>query len=117
MACQYGHVDVAQVIINNSTQINIDFNDKNIEGQTAFHLVCRAGNSRVVESLLMSSYEQEIDFDFDAQDLHGQTALHLACSYGHNKIVEVLIKNYNECEKRYFEHYINVGYYCDFKFF
>ena len=115
MACQYGQVEVAQVIIKNS-QIKIDLNDKNIEGQTAFHLACKAGNLRVVESLLMSSCEHDldIDFDLDTQDLYGQTALHLACSYGHSKIVEILIKNYNECEKRYFENYITVGNYCDF---
>ena len=76
------------IILENPALINkINFNQKNDDGRSAFHNICRNGCTRFAEYLIENSKELEIDLN--AQDNQGMTGFHLAC------------KNYMPTEEQY----------------
>ena len=47
-ACKLGHFNIAEVIVKNSTKLNIDLNVKDCSGFTGFHLACNYGQTKVI---------------------------------------------------------------------
>ena len=47
-ACKLGHLDIAEVIVKNSTKLKIDLNVKDCSGFTGFHLACNYGQTKVI---------------------------------------------------------------------
>ena len=115
-ACKLGHFDIAEVIVKNSTKLNIDLNVKDCSGFTGFHLACNFGQTKVVELLIknysakMISYgatgfelfclegqpetdSDQLKIDFNIKDKYGWTGFHWACERDRIEIVELLIKN------------------------
>ena len=52
--CQYGHPKIVEMLIQKSTEFNIDLNTKDEEdGMTGFQIAnCKYGNSKVAETLI-----------------------------------------------------------------
>ena len=120
IACEKGHVRIAEFIIKNAAEFNIDLNvqddfgssvelriknsmELNIDlnalnhynGSTGYHYACKNGHVKIVELLIKNSVELKIDLN--AQNYHGTTGFHYACENGHVEIVELLIKNSVDC--------------------
>ena len=51
-ACFYGHADIAEYIIENSSKMNMELNSKTNGGSTAFHWACYYGHTKVAALLL-----------------------------------------------------------------
>ena len=80
-ACQKGLWKAEKFLMENSAVMSkIKFNEKDEDGQSAFHVVCRNGRTDFAEFLIKKSKELEIDFN--AQDNQGMTGFHLACKIG-----------------------------------
>ena len=48
-ACQFGHSKIAEMLMNKSTELNIELNVKDkYKGITAFHSACIHGHSKVI---------------------------------------------------------------------
>ena len=62
---------------NSAVMSKINFNEKDEDGQSAFHVVCRNGRTNLAEFLIEKS--KELKIDFNAQDNQGMTGFHLAC--------------------------------------
>ena len=56
LACHYGHSETVQIIIQYSTEYNINLNSKTNNGYTPFQLACENGLSEVVEILLQVTF-------------------------------------------------------------
>ena len=55
MACQYGHSNIVEILINKSIDFDIDLNAENAEGWTAFYLACQNDHPKIAEMLNKSS--------------------------------------------------------------
>ena len=67
-------------------------NVKDINGETAFHLACKSGQSKTAEVLIKKSLEFKIQLNVkDA--IFGKTAFHFACIMGKTTIVKIMIEN------------------------
>jgi len=103
-SCEYGHIKIAKLIIQKSKECNIDLNNQDKYGRTAFHKACHpydigcwcsdSQNSQfqMVEFLIQKSKEFEIDLNAtDVIEGFFLTGFHLACLNGNSKIVEMMI--------------------------
>ena len=84
---------VAEMLIRNSTDLNIDLNARDLEGRTAFHLACGQEHSELADVIIKSS--EETNIELNAQDKDGWTPFHFVCVYGQSKIAEMLLCKYN----------------------
>jgi len=87
IACEKGHVRIAEFIIKNSIENHINLNYP-FWTRTGFHFACKNGHVELVELLIKNSVECNINLN--AEDRTGRTGFHLACKNGHVKIVELL---------------------------
>ena len=90
LACLNGHLNVAEIIMQKSAELNIDLNMKDYRGLTAFHLACKDEKLNVVDFLVQKSAEYNIALN--TKHLYGWTAFHLACNYGYSKMIEILLE-------------------------
>ena len=91
VACEEGYTRIVEMILENSSELNIDLNAKEDLGETAFHLASMSGHAKIVE-MLINNYA-EFNIDLNAKDDEGWTAFHYACQNGHPKILELLMTN------------------------
>ena len=78
-ACAEGNSNIAEMIIQKSTEFNIDLNAKDKSGRTAFHWACLSGHgtkSSIMEMMLNNG--ESFKIDFTATDNMGKTGLQLA---------------------------------------
>ena len=86
-ACQNGYHDVAQLLIEKKSEVNIQRTDTK---RTPLIMAARAGSKRCVETLLENKADP---FMIDAE---GNTALTQAAYFGHSEVVEVLAEEKDE---------------------
>ena len=80
-ACQKGLWKAEKFLMENSAVMSkINFNEKDEDGQSVFHVVCKNGRTDFAEFLIEKS--KELKIDFNAQDNQGMTGFHLACKMG-----------------------------------
>ena len=92
IACRFGLFKISKLIIEKSSELNIDLNAKGTYGKTPFHLACEYGHLSVADLIMKNSLEFKIDLSASCKFWRmGQTALHLACYNGHSKIAELII--------------------------
>ena len=75
-----------RVGLNEMFKIDIDVNEKNDQGRTALHLAAAAGNTEVVQLLLLQKA------DPDSLDNQGKTPLHLAVENGYSGPAAALVQ-------------------------
>ena len=76
----------------NPTTLNIDLDENDNDGTTAFHLACQKGNSDVVKIFMKNA--AALSIDLNRKDNNGLTGFHLACRSGHSNVVKVIL----DCE-------------------
>merc|ERR1712062_297035 len=96
LACLYGRIETAQLIIQNSKNFVIDLNAKDDFGRTAWHLACKYGKTETAQVIIKNS--KNFDIDLNAKDEHGDTALHKAIYNGETETVQLFIKNSKDCD-------------------
>ena len=60
------------MLMQKSTELNIELNTKDYNGWTAFHWACRNGHSKIAEMLIQKS--TELNIELDSKDNMGLTA-------------------------------------------
>ena len=90
-ACRDGHVNVANMIMENSATLSIDLNAKDSRGQTAFHKACKWGQVDVVKMFMDNLVSSRIDLN--AEKNVGQTSFHRACEWVHSNVAKIFMDN------------------------
>ena len=92
-ACVFGHAEVVELLLDYGRgQEDLDFNQRNIKGKTAFSLACASKESTndVVKLLLTRS--EEYGIDIMAKDKWDRSPLHLAALKGRNDNVKAILE-------------------------
>ena len=92
MLCQEGHLNIAEFLIKQSTEFEIDLNVRDKNGLTAFHIACLNGHSKLIEMILKKSIEFKIHLNLKSYNF-GMTAFHWVSLDGKAKEVEIMIDN------------------------
>ena len=99
IACIYSRLDILKALLRHT---NCDSNQRNAEGNTALHIVCRKRTDREVQFLQVLTSTPGIDptlvnhegiAPFEVVDSDGNTLLHIACAKGNSTMVEFLVRN------------------------
>ena len=88
LAVSQSRLNIVEIFMKKSADLNLVLNDKDTHGQTALHL---ARNKEVAEMLVQKS--TELNIDLNAKDMNGQTAFHKACQSNSLSRVAVWIDN------------------------
>ena len=75
LACQNGHVEIAELLIR---KLGAQVDQTNELGETALHLACKEGHKTVIERLLLARARTDIK-----DRLQGNTALHVLALANH----------------------------------
>jgi len=95
LACQYNTVEVITLIIEKSSEFQIDLNAKNVYGETAFFRACNRnmeGNSDMISVVqLLLEKSGPFNIDLNSKNYRGYTPF-MACScLGNEALVELLM--------------------------
>ena len=85
VACQRGHLEVTELMLKNSSWLQMDWDGKNSMRKTAFQLACCKGHVKIAEMIMNKSAELKIDLNTNSGP-DGYTAFHLACMGGDSEI-------------------------------
>ena len=83
LACKYSHTHIVDIIL---SELVINVNSRDNNGETALHVVCRSGNNKIFTLLLGKGA------DVTVTDKDGNTPLHLACQTGSLEICQEILK-------------------------
>ncbi|KAI4245539.1 MAG: hypothetical protein LQ352_006551 [Teloschistes flavicans] len=86
LATKANFVRIVQLL----TQVGVDLDYQDDQGETALHLAARFGHVDCVKALLNDSDSQKVNIDL-AESVFGWTPLFVACVEGHLGVVELLI--------------------------
>ena len=90
IACDNGHKDVVQVLLDHF-DTNIDLNARSDGRWTAFMFACRSGHKDIVQ-LLLDNSDRGVDLlDLNAKSDGGWTAFMFACNNGRKGVVQLLL--------------------------
>ena len=64
--CFFGHSDIAEMIMKNSSQVKMDLNSKDNDGWTAFQIACMKGHIAIVNMMIEQS--ESLELDLEAKD-------------------------------------------------
>ena len=95
IACLYGQIRIAEVLMKKSVELKIDLCRKSKWGITAFHLACISSNSELVEMIMNNSFINPF-FKIDLNEKNpgdSMTGFLYACRYGHLESVVTILKN------------------------
>ena len=96
VACRYGRVKIAEMMMKKCDELKIDLSKTNSNGSTAFHFVCIGGKYELAELLMKNS--DILKIDINEKNISFRTAFSYACQHGHLEIVEMLMKNFETIE-------------------
>ena len=71
LACKFGHLKLAEMLLEKSVNFDIDIHAMNANGQTAFHLACDKGQTEIVQLLLQKSSQLKIALNCGNGAYHG----------------------------------------------
>ena len=75
-ACCHGQPEIAELIMNKSSEFKIDLNNTDNWGRTGFHWACWSGEINIVEMIIDQS--EALKIDLIIKDNEGKTGLQLA---------------------------------------
>ena len=90
-ACENGHTEIVDLLMNASKEHGIDLNASNVYGKTGFMVACENGHTEIVNLMMNASKEHVIDLN--ASNYYGDTGLIWAISGGHTEIAKLMIEN------------------------
>ena len=76
MACEWGHLAVAEIIMMKSLELKIDLNARHKRGKTAFPMACKRGWTNIVNMLIQN--EEIFKLDITWRDENGNTGMQFA---------------------------------------
>ncbi|XP_071178354.1 uncharacterized protein [Mytilus edulis] len=92
-ACQEGHTEVVQMLINNKADIN-KCRDNDGVSVSPLYIACENGHTEVVQMLI----NNKADIN-KCRDNDGVSPLFFACQNGHTEVVQMLINNKADINK------------------
>ena len=87
-ACEYVSLEIVDMLLRNSAEINIDLNAKDFDGLTAYHIACQLGQVHIVQKMIETASTH--NFDIIGRTKHGKTGLMLAEKCGRRRIVDLI---------------------------
>ncbi|CAC5403937.1 unnamed protein product [Mytilus coruscus] len=87
-ACETGHTEAVQMLINNKADIN-----KCRAGKSPLYIACQKGHAEVVHMLIINKA------DINKCKDTGKSPLYIACQKGHTEVVQMLITNKADINK------------------
>jgi ankyrin repeat protein len=90
LACENGHSEVVNILMNNATNLRIRVNEKDDYRRTALILACQQGHSDVVKNFIENKVAWGIDFKIEDKMVEAFLA---ACIHGHSDVVKVFLEN------------------------
>ena len=96
---------MAESIIKNSSDLNIDLNSQDHDGWTPFHFVCVYGQLKIADMLLRNceTCKSIRKKDLNTENNNGDTGFHLACFEGHMELAELLLQHHVCCSQETLE--------------
>ena len=91
LACMNSQAGIAEFIVKNSANLNIDLNARDNNSSTAFHYACGRGHAKIAEIIMKNS--AKFNIELNTKSNNGWTAFHFACYWGKTSIVEMMISN------------------------
>ena len=91
MACQYEYSEIVELLIKKSVELNININEKDQDGRTAFHLVCDNKyhwNPATVNVILDNS--ELFGLDLTLKDKNGDTGFQIAERHEKTAIINLI---------------------------
>ena len=88
LACGKGQAEIAEMIIKNSAELNIELNAKDDTGWTAFHFACWNDRTSIV-SIMISNLES-VKIDLTAKTIDGKTGFRLAQDAERHDVVTLI---------------------------
>ena len=89
LACYHGYSRVVEILLRETTEVEIDFNAVDEIGRTGFHWSCFKGHLAVIKLLVEDSNELR-RINFLAKDNFGDTGYNLAVQNNKNNVTEYL---------------------------
>ena len=80
LACEFGHLQIAEILMGKADAHDIESDAKDDERQTAFHLACKNGHSKLTKMLIEKS--KQFHINLNDKNERNETAFHLACKNG-----------------------------------
>ena len=90
LACENGHCEVVNILMENATNLRISVNEKDNYERTALILACMQGHSDVVKNFIQNKVAWNIDFKIEDKMVE---AFLTACIHGHSDVVKVFLEN------------------------
>ena len=90
LACENGHYEVVNILMENATDLRISVNEKDNYKRTAVYLACMQGHSDVVKNFIQNKVAWNIDFKIEDKMVE---AFLTACIHGHSDVVKVFLEN------------------------
>ena len=90
LACENGHSEVVNILMENATDLRISVNEKDNYERTAVYLACMQGHSGVVKNFIQNKVAWNIDFKIEDKMVE---AFLTACIHGHSDVVKVFLEN------------------------
>ncbi len=101
VACRSGNLELIKIVYDLIDGINMALEpflfNKNMNGQTCFHIACTNGYYNIIEYFL--KYRKKTVF-LEQADFNSNTSLHLATYGGHSSIVGLLLTYNADCNAR-----------------
>jgi len=93
LICEFGHLKLAKLLVENYVSWNIDFNSRNDREKTSLYLACYHGHAQIVDLFMQNIVGLKINLTDEIQGLpKGWTYFHLACYAGHLDVVKVFLR-------------------------
>jgi serine/threonine-protein phosphatase 6 regulatory ankyrin repeat subunit B len=89
VACWSGSVNIAEMLIKKSDELEIDLRRKNKYGNTALHLACNNGKSELAEWLIKNSNKSKIDVS--EMNVINKSSFSYACQFDYSDIVRMIL--------------------------
>ena len=90
LACENGHYEVVNILMENATDLRISVNEKDNYERTALILACMQGHSGVVKNFIQNKVAWNINFKIEDKMVE---AFLTACIHGHSDVVKVFLEN------------------------
>ena len=90
LACENGHSEVVNILMENATDLRISVNEKDNYERTAVYLACMQGHSGVVKNFIQNKVAWNINFKIEDKMVE---AFLTACIHGHSDVVKVFLEN------------------------
>ena len=90
LACENGHSEVVNILMDNATDLRISVNEKDNYERTAVYLACMQGHSDVVKNFIQNKVAWNINFKIEDKMVE---AFLTACIHGHSDVVKVFLEN------------------------